>query len=150
MEPTIISYESDHQPVVASFFNEVWRGSRFPFDPSGSHADLLRIPIEYQSRGGNFWLLFIGGQVVGTVALRRLPDNMAEVKRLNISVGFRQQGLGTLLLRHALRHAMHSGFKTVRLDTIRNRGPAGRLFERHGFTEISRYNDNPTQIYSWS
>ena len=28
------------------------------------------------------------------------------------------------------------GFRTVRLDTVRNRGPAVRLLERHGFTEI--------------
>jgi putative acetyltransferase len=141
--PTLISYEADHQEVITFFFNEVWRGSRFPFDPSGAHADVLRIPAEYQSSGGGFWLLLIAGQVVGTVALRRLPDNVAEVKRLNVLTAFREQGLGTRLLRHAIRHARDVGFRTVRLDTVRNSGSAVRLFERHGFTEIPRYNDNP-------
>jgi putative acetyltransferase len=51
--------------------------------------------------------------------------------------------LGTLLLRHAIGQARDAGFQTVRLDTIRNSGPAVRLFERHRFTEIPRYNDNP-------
>jgi ribosomal protein S18 acetylase RimI-like enzyme len=47
------------------------------------------------------------------------------------------------VLRHAIRHAAEAGFEKVRLDTIRNTGPAVRLFERHGFVEIPRYNDNP-------
>ena len=142
-KPTLISYQPDLQETVTSFFIDVWRESRFPLDPSGAHADLLRIPSEYQSMGGGFWLLLIREQVVGTVAVRHLPGNVAEVKRLNVLEAFRQQGFGTLLLRHAIGHARDAGFQTVRLDTIRNGGPAVRLFERHRFTEIPRYNDNP-------
>ena len=120
----------------------MWRDSRFPFDPGGAHADLRRIPSEYQSNGGGFWLMFLSGRVVGTVAVRRLPGNVAEVKRLNIVPQQRGQGLGGQLFRHALAHAAGAGFDAVRLDTIRNPGPALRLFEKYGFVEIPRYNDN--------
>lgn len=34
-------------------------------------------------------------------------------------------------------------FAHLRLDTIRNSGPALHLFEKHGFVEIPRYNENP-------
>jgi ribosomal protein S18 acetylase RimI-like enzyme len=139
----ITAYDPSVQGALESFFEDVWRASRFPFDPSRAHADLRRIPQEYQAHGGGFWLLVVEDEVVGTVAVRGLPNTIAEIKRMNVRQRFRCQGLGTRLLRHAIRHATEAGFEKVRLDTIRNRGPAVRLFERHGFTEIPRYNDNP-------
>jgi ribosomal protein S18 acetylase RimI-like enzyme/predicted O-methyltransferase YrrM len=139
----ITPYDPSVQGTLESFFEDVWRDSRFPFDPSRAHADLRQIATEYQSRGGGFWLVRVEGRIVGTVAVRRLPNNTAEIKRLNVRKEYRAQGIGASLLRHAIRNATEKGFAKVRLDTIRNTGPAVRLFQRHGFVEIPRYNDNP-------
>lgn len=139
----IVPYRLRHQQAVEACFRDAWRDSRFPFDPSGAHSDLRRIPAEYQCAGGGFWLLAPTDRVIGTVAVRRLPDNIAEVKRLSVLPGYRGLGLGARLLGHAIRQAKEAGFCTVRLDTIRNPGPALHLFEKHGFVEIPRYNDNP-------
>ena len=80
---------------------------------------------------------------MGTSAIRRLPGNIAEVKRLVVLLEHRGLGLGDRLFRHALRHAVTAGFGVARLDTIRDRGPADHLFAKYGFVEIPRYNDNP-------
>jgi len=85
----------------------------------------------------------VSQQIVGTVAVRPLPRNVAEVKRLNVIQQHRGRGFGDRLFRHAVAHAIDTGYGTVRLDTIRNSGPALRLFEKYGFLEIPRYNDNP-------
>ena len=143
INPEIIAYELPDQSSVEAFFGEVWQGSRFPFDPERAHSDLRRIPTEYQANGGGFWLMRLSRQIVGTVAVRRLPRNVAEVKRLNVTQQHRGRGFGDRLFRHALAHAIGTGYGTVRLDTIRNPGPALRLFEKYGFLEIPRYNDNP-------
>lgn len=79
--PEIVSYKLHDQPEVEAFFSEVWQRSRFPFDPEGAHSDLRRIPAEYQANGGGFWLMRLSQHIVGTVALRRLPRNVGEVKR---------------------------------------------------------------------
>ena len=63
-------------------------------------------------------------------------------QRLQARIGNADDPEERELLRHALRHATEAGFEKARLDTIRNTGPAVRLFERHGFVEIPRYNDN--------
>jgi len=94
-----------------------------------------------QFNDGGFWLIR-SAQIVGTVAIRRLSENIAEVKRLNVTEAHRGRGLGSRLLRHAVTHAIHCGCGIVRLDTIRNQGPAVHLFRKYGFLEIGRYNDN--------
>ena len=140
-QPEIIAYRSGDQAEVEAFFANVWRRARFPFDPEAAHSDLRRIPAAYQSNGGGFWLMR-DPEIIGTVAVRRLPENVAEVKRLNVAEFHRGRGLGRQLLRHAVVHAKDAGFRCVRLDTIRNEGPAIHLFRNFGFLEISRYNDN--------
>ena len=141
--PELISFAPDDQQAVEAFFREAWRASRFPFDPAGAHADLRRIPAEYQSNGGGFWTLRADGRIIGTLAVRRLPGNVSEVKRLNLLAPYRGRGFGERLFRKALDHAAGSGFAAVRLDTLRNPGPALAMFRKFGFVEIPRYNDNP-------
>jgi ribosomal protein S18 acetylase RimI-like enzyme len=141
--PEILPYEPHDQTDLERFFGEVWQDSRFQFDPEHGHSDIRRIPDEYQTQGGGFWLMRLDQRIVGTVAVRRLPGNIAEVKRLNVLQGHRGRGFGDTLFRHAISHATAMGFDAIRLDTFRSPGPALRLFERHGFVEIPRYNDNP-------
>jgi N-acetylglutamate synthase-like GNAT family acetyltransferase len=82
-------------------------------------------------------------EIVGTVALRALSSSVAEVKRFNVRADIQGRGHGGRLLSYAIDHARVGGFESVRLDTIRNPGPALHLFEKHGFVEIERYNTNP-------
>src|SRR5436309_5859636 len=141
--PEIIAYEPSYQSQLEAFFREVWQQSRFPFDPEGAHSDLRNIPTQYQVNGGGFWLMCQSDQIVGTVAIRRLAADVAEVKRLNVTADHRGRGFGDRLFQHALAHAATIGYRTIRLDTVRNPGPARHLFEKYGFCEIPRYNDNP-------
>jgi GNAT superfamily N-acetyltransferase len=141
--PEIVAYTAGDQPVAEAIFQAAWSDGPFPFDPEGAHGDLRRIPEVYQADGGGFWLLRVGDRVVGTVAIRRLPGDIAEVKRLVVLREHRGRGYGDVLFRHALDHARGAGFSRVRLDTIRDTGPALRLYAKHGFREIGRYHHNP-------
>lgn len=141
--PQLSVYQPDNQARLEAFFDEVWRSSQFPFDPEGAHSDLRLIPEIYQLKGGQFWLMWLSSEIIGAVALKFLSDGVGEVKRLNIHHQFRGYGLGDRLLRHSLTWATDMSFHTARLDTIRNPGPALHLFQKYGFIEIPRYNDNP-------
>jgi putative acetyltransferase len=96
--PQVVAYRLSDQQAVEAFFAEVWQGSRFPFDPERAHSDLRRIPAEYQANGGGFWLMRLSKVITGTVAVCRRPDNVAEVKRLNVMRQHRGRGLGERLL----------------------------------------------------
>ncbi|PYR29797.1 MAG: hypothetical protein DMF90_29050, partial [Acidobacteria bacterium] len=110
--PEIIAYEPSYQSQLEAFFREVWQQSRFPFDPEGAHSDLRNIPTQYQVNGGGFWLMCQSDQIVGTVAIRRLAADVAEVKRLNVTADHRGCGFGDRLFQHALAHATTIGYRT--------------------------------------
>jgi len=133
-------YSQKDQAELEDLFREVWDA---PFRPEGLHSDLRNIPNIYQLDRGNFWVLRISGSIIGAVAIKNLGENVAEIKRLAVHPKFRGQGLGTALFQHSLDYVDKEGFKAVRLDSIRNPGPAMYLYEKHGFVEIPRYNDNP-------
>jgi GNAT superfamily N-acetyltransferase len=56
---------------------------------------------------------------------------------------WRGMGLGGRMLRALEQAAVDRGHTVVRLDTNRVLTPAIAMYRRAGYTEISRYNDNP-------
>ena len=133
-------YNQKDQAELEDLFGKVWNA---PFRPEDLHSDLRNMPVTYQVDKGNFWVMRILGTIIGAVAIKNLGENIAEVKRLAIHPDFRGQRLGSALFQHSLDCARKKGFKAVRLDSIRNPGPAMHLYEKHGFAEIERYNSNP-------
>lgn len=139
----IAKYSPADQESLEEFFGESWKGGRFPFRPDDQHSDLRNISDIYQNEQGQFWVMRVSGAVVGTNAIKSLGNKVAEVKRFNVLPNYRGKGLGSVLFQHALDHVFQKEFSILRLDSIRNPGPAMHLFEKHGFVEIPRYNDNP-------
>ena len=139
----IAEYRPMCQESLEVFLRESWKGGRFPFRPDDQHSDLRKISDIYQNEQGQFWVLRVSGSVVETIAIRSLGNKVAEVKRFNVLPDYRGLGLGSALIQYALDYVVHSDFSILRLDSIRNPGPAMHLFEKHGFVEIPRYNDNP-------
>tara|TARA_R100001143_G_C3349545_1_gene128722 strand:+ start:351 stop:830 length:480 start_codon:yes stop_codon:yes gene_type:complete len=139
----LITFTPKMQAALEEFFGSIRESTEFPFKPESYHADLRRIPEVYQSRGGEFWLLLDKDRVIGTVALRCLEPGVVELKRMNVHDDFQGQGLGHVMMDTALKHAREQGFRRMLLDSIRTKGPALHLYDKYGFTEIERYNDNP-------
>lgn len=89
------------------------------------------------------WLACTDGQVVGCIALRPLSQERGEIKRLYVKPAFRGQGLADRLL-DALEHgALQLGYRTLYLDTKDDLEAAIRFYQRRGYREVERYNDNP-------
>jgi GNAT superfamily N-acetyltransferase len=141
----LTEYRPSDQQYLLRFFAEVLGELGFEFDPGAKDADLLRVPDLYQSGGGTFLLAKHGGDIVGTVALRRLgdDDDTCELKRFYARQDHRGRGLGAALLDAALAHAKDGPWRRVRLDTTSRSRVAIAMFGRRGFVEIPRYNDDP-------
>ena len=112
------------------------------YDPKNRNADTVNIPEVYQS-AGQFWCLFGNETLIGTVAVRALDPlgTVAELKRLYVHPVRQGEGWGGLLFDIALRYAK-GRFKTIRADTCHDRKASQYLMRKHGFREISQYNDN--------
>ncbi|HEY2193092.1 MAG TPA: GNAT family N-acetyltransferase [Actinomycetospora sp.] len=87
------------------------------------------------------------GEAVGCVGLRwrgaGVPADAAELKRMWTSPAVRGHGVGKLLLDEVVRRARDGGCARLVLDSRADLVEARTLYERAGFVEVARYNDNP-------
>jgi ribosomal protein S18 acetylase RimI-like enzyme len=80
--------------------------------------------------------------LLGCAGLRLLPDQLAEVTRVYVVPAARRRGLGTRLLDSLEEHARRHRVSRLRLDTRRDLIEARRLYVRHGYREVSPFNDD--------
>jgi putative acetyltransferase len=139
---TTTYHPSDHEDLHR-FFQTAFAAMGFDFDLNSKDKDLLNIPGEYQSNGGLFLVAKSKGQVIGTIALRRIAADVCELKRFYVRAEHQRRGIGTSLLEQAIDHARDGRWSRIRLDTSFKSPSAISLFRKHGFVEIGRYNDDP-------
>ena len=75
--------------------------------------------------------------------LRRLGDEVAEIKRMYVRPDARSRGVAAALLRALEEAAGAMGYTRLRLDTGPKQVTARRLYRAAGYREIAPYNDNP-------
>ncbi|MGH7928077.1 MAG: GNAT family N-acetyltransferase [Candidatus Binatia bacterium] len=103
----------------------------------------LEDPIRYYtSAGGIFYILLNGGDVVGTVAIKKLDERVAELKRMYLLPKYRGHGWGAKLLEHALAFCRDKGFESCVLDTNVKQESAQRLYASYGFETYKQEKNN--------
>ena len=65
-----------------------------------------------------------------------------ELKRLYVLKEEQGNGYGSMLFETALNYARESKFHKICTDTRNDRDASQHLMRKHGFDEVSRYNDN--------
>jgi putative acetyltransferase len=76
--------------------------------------------------------------------LRKLDDEICEMKRLFVREAFRGSGLGKTLIEKLISEARSIGYRKIRLDTLPVKMPkAVELYRFYGFREIAPYYENP-------
>lgn len=117
--------------------------------PESQHAldfDSLQKPAV------RLWVATDNGSIVGTVALADLSDAHAELKSMRTSPLQRGQGIGALLLQHALADARARGIARVSLETGSQDffAPAHALYRKAGFVDCApfgSYVDDPNSTF---
>ncbi len=97
----------------------------------------------YGEPGGAIFLITKGELLCGCVAIRRLTDVTAELKRMYIIPQCRKQGMAESLLAEAIAFASQKNYQFINLDTLDNMLPAITLYKKFGFCEIGAYYFNP-------
>jgi GNAT superfamily N-acetyltransferase len=79
----------------------------------------------------------LSGNQLGCVSIRKLNAATCELKRMYVRPEFRKQGIGKILLDHALDIAGQLGYKQIRLETLPAMKEARQLYFSRGFSEVA-------------
>ncbi|MCL7414156.1 MAG: GNAT family N-acetyltransferase [ANME-2 cluster archaeon] len=111
----------------------------FYFDP-GKDSDLDDIAGYYLDDSGMFFTGILGGEVIGTAAVRRVDAGQCEIRRIYVKQEFRGRGYGRQLFLHTLGYAM-SHYPVVTLKTDRSLVRAISLYLKSGFSVVKEDGD---------
>ena len=104
-------------------------------------------PEQFAPPGGAFLVGYDDGRPVCGGGLKRLGDDVVEIKRMYVAPAARGRGLARELLTALEDKARELGYERARLDTGSKQPHAEHLFRSAGYTEIHNFNDNPEASY---
>lgn len=121
---------------------ESWFGLNMCFQ--NFDEEVAGLPGKYVKPDGRLFLAYADETLAGCIALRKLEEEICEMKRLFVRESFRGKHIGISLIEKLLDEAKTIGYKKMRLDTYPPKmGKAVKLYESYGFHEIPPYYHNP-------
>lgn len=111
----------------------------------GFELELQTLPGKYSPPEGALILAIVNGIAAGCVALRRISDNICEMKRLFVRQEYRKLGIGKKLVSMIIEEGKRLGYSCMRLDTLASMKSAVALYQAFGFYDIEPYIYNPLE-----
>ncbi|NEQ21539.1 MAG: GNAT family N-acetyltransferase [Microcoleus sp. SIO2G3] len=137
--------------IVVSVCLEIWEGvvTAEELRRYDSMSDIENVRSHYFDNSGMFLVLLDNEQVVGTGAIRKLDDQICELKWMWFLKEYRGQGWGWKMAQLLFDFARQAGYRKVRLDLVNGerQTQALKLYSRLGFYPIERYNDSPCNVF---
>ena len=133
-----VPYDAAYKQRVFDFTDRCFEELGKKFEPEGRHYFYNDIEKTFEV----FYCLVDEEKVIGTVALKRIDDYTVELKALYLDKSYRGQHLGSRLIKVAIDEAKTRGFKSMVLDSMSKYKEALHLYEKCGFRNTERFNDN--------
>jgi putative acetyltransferase len=133
------------QALVARHLRGMYENS----PPESVHAfDLSKL----KQPGVTFWSAWVGDEIVGMGALKRLDAQRGEIKSMRVADAWLGKGVGRAMLDHIMREAQRMGLSSLWLETGNADAfaPALKLYETAGFARCGPFNgyaDDPFSVF---
>jgi GNAT superfamily N-acetyltransferase len=110
-----------------------------PSQEESLHCDFREEwPTMLEGKGG-IYLATLDGLPSGVCTLKPVSDEEVELKRFYVASSARGNGIGRLLLEHALDAARQLGYSQVRLETFAFMKSAVKMYRSYGFNEVPAF-----------
>jgi nucleoside-diphosphate-sugar epimerase/ribosomal protein S18 acetylase RimI-like enzyme len=100
--------------------------------------DFKDIKSIYIKSGGEFLVGIMDNKIVAMGALKKISEDMAEVKRMRVDPEFQRHGFGHAVLEKLESRALELGFKSLQLDVAVTQEAACKFYEKNGYKEFKR------------
>ncbi|MFI8710317.1 GNAT family N-acetyltransferase [Brevibacillus brevis] len=107
--------------------------------------ELQNIPGEYAPPDGCILVALDNEQPAGCVALRKIDEQVCEMKRLYVKPEWKGIGVGKKLALAIIDEAKIRGYSFIRLDTLPTMEQAIQLYRSLEFYPIEPYRFNPIE-----
>jgi len=107
--------------------------------------ELKSLPGKYAPPDGALVLALFDNKVAGCIALRKINDDVCEMKRLYVRDCYRMLGVGKALISHIINEAHKLNYSYMRLDTLPSMNYAHSLYSSFEFYDINPYIYNPIE-----
>ena len=117
------------------------------YDARGVLEEMDDIQRSYFDDDGTFLVMVDGDKIIGTGAIKKLDEEICELKRLWFLKEYRGKGLGYQMTQELLSFARQKGYKRVRLETDPEaQSQAMAFYKRLGFYEIPQYSQHDDEV----
>ncbi len=137
MSLLIRSYRDDDTAQVKELHVLALKAAFGYFEHGHWDEDLDHIPEIYFNKG-EFLVGELDGKIIAMGALKKISDEIGEIKRMRVHPDFQRKGLGQQMYDTLEKKARELGYKTLHLDTTVNQTPAQRFYLKNGYTEVRR------------
>jgi len=121
---------------------EAWFGMNLCFQ--NFDREVAELPGKYAAPEGRLFLAYVDEALAGCIALRKLENDVCEMKRLFVKESARGRKVGVALIEKVIETAREIGYERMRLDTFPPKmSKAVELYESYGFRAIPPYYHNP-------
>ncbi|TXE12367.1 GNAT family N-acetyltransferase [Algoriphagus aquimarinus] len=127
----ILPYSPELNPFFKSI-NQAWVEQFFSIEPF-DRAQFDSPEETIIKPGGTIIYAKLGEEIVGTVGLHKVSDEIYELIKMGVAASAQGKGVGMILAKAILAKAKEMGGKKVVLYTHSKLAPALRIYEKLGF-----------------
>jgi putative acetyltransferase len=143
----IRSWQPEDRLAAAKVIEKVLAEYGLGWEPDRADRDVLAVEEYYLDRGGEFWVIEAGGNIIGTsgyypcISQSAKPENWTwkavEIRKMYLDSHVRGQGLGKYLLGELERSIVARGYQEIRIETASILTAAVKLYESSGYQPVT-------------
>lgn len=106
-------------------------------NPHDTDKDLSDLEAYYFSKNGWFAVIEMESNIIGSYGIYRVGEKTCELRKMYLLNKFQGQGLGKLMMEHALKKAKELGYSEIVLETNKLLDKAITLYGKYGFVSYT-------------
>ncbi|HBQ51055.1 hypothetical protein A3B42_03555 [Candidatus Daviesbacteria bacterium RIFCSPLOWO2_01_FULL_38_10] len=87
----------------------------------------------YLNNRGEFLVGIKDHKIVAMGSLRKMTDDIVELRRMRVDPSFQRMGFGQMILDALEKKARKLGYKIIQLNTSARQVPAQKFYEKNGY-----------------